>query len=225
MSEITNDLVILKKDTPFTDSLVIAQGTGITHKKLKRTIRKYKTGLEKFGRISVPHGTEIKKDGPGRPEEIYLLNEQQATFLITLLKNTEQVIEFKAKLVSEFYKMRCFLAERRTATWQETRRLGKLTRRSETDAIKQLVEYAKAQGSQHADKLYMIYSKLANKYAGITSRDETTIMQLNRLAMIEGIIANVIAAGIAAGRHYKEIYLDCKARLEMFADVAYLDVA
>ena len=225
MSEITNDLVILKKDTPFTDSLVIAQGTGITHKKLKRTIRKYKTGLEKFGRISVPCGTEIKKDGPGRPEEIYLLNEQQATFLITLLKNTEQVIEFKAKLVSEFYKMRCFLAERSTEAWQETRRIGKLTRRSETDTIKQLAEYATAQGSQHADKLYMTYSRLANKYAGITSRDETTIMQLNRLAMIEGIIANVIAAGIAAGRHYKEIYLDCKARLEMFADVAYLDVA
>ena len=43
--------------------------------------------------------------------------------------------------------------------------------------------------------------------------------------MIESIIANVIAAGIAADRRYKEIYLDCKARLTMFANVAYLDVA
>lgn len=161
----------------------------------------------------------------GQFTKVFLLNEEQATLLLTYLRNTKEIREFKKKLVSEFYKMRRFLAERSTEAWQETRRIGKLTRRSETDTIKQLVEYAKAQGSQRADKLYMTYSRLANKYAGITSRDETTIMQLNRLAMIEGIIANVIAAGIAAGRHYKEIYLDCKARLEMFADVAYLDVA
>ena len=222
MGERTNELVILKKDTPFTDSLVISKGTGILHRKLKATIRNHRKSIEKFGGLSAPYRAESTG---GRPEEIYLLNEEQATFLITLLKNTEQVVEFKAKLVSEFYKMRCFLAERSTEAWQETRRIGKLTRRSETDTIKQLAEYATAQGSKHADKLYMTYSRLANKYAGITSRDEATIMQLNRLAMIEGIIANVIAAGIAAGRHYKEIYLDCKARLEMFADVAYLDVA
>lgn len=121
--------------------------------------------------------------------------------------------------------MRCFLAERRTVTWQETRQIGKLTRRSETDTIKQLVEYAKAQGSQHVDKLYMIYSKLANKYAGITSRDLATVMQLNRLAMIEGIISNVIVAGMAASKHYKVIYQDCKTRLQMLAEVAYLEVA
>ena len=124
-----------------------------------------------------------------------------------------------------FDQMESIAREKVTISWQETRQIGKLTRRSETDTIKQLVEYAKAQGSQHADKLYMTYSRLANKYAGITSRDLATVMQLNRLAMIEGIISNVIIAGMAASNHYKVIYQDCKTRLQMFADVAYLDVA
>ncbi len=34
------------------------------------------------------------------------MNEQQATFLITLLRNNETVLDFKAELVDRFYKMR-----------------------------------------------------------------------------------------------------------------------
>lgn len=161
----------------------------------------------------------------GQFTKVFLLNEEQATLLLTYLRNTKEIREFKKKLVSEFYKMRRFLAERSTEAWQETRQISKLTRRSETDTIKQLAEYATAQGGQHTDKLYMIYSKLANKYAGITNRDLATVMQLNRLAMIEGIISNVIIAGMAASKHYKVIYQDCKARLQRLAEVAYLEVA
>lgn len=39
-----NDLVILKKDDVFTTSKFIADGTGISHKKLKLTIKKYLRG-------------------------------------------------------------------------------------------------------------------------------------------------------------------------------------
>lgn len=136
-----------------------------------------------------------------------------------------KALEWKLKYIEAFNKMESMLYERRTVTWQETRQISKLTRRSETDTIKQLVEYAKAQGSQHADKLYMICSKLVNKYAGITNRDLATVMQLNQLAMIEGIISNVIIAGMAASKHYKVIYQDCKTRLQRLAEVAYLEAA
>ena len=75
----------------------------------------------------------------------------------------------------------CFIKEKTTQTWVETRKAGKLTRRAETDTIQKLVEYAKGQGSTHAEMLYMTYSKLANKMAGIGKRDEATVMQLNNL--------------------------------------------
>ena len=215
-----NELVILKGNDVFTDSLVIAKGTGISHRKLKDAIRKYQNVIERFGNLSAPYQAESTG---GRPEEYYLLNEEQATFLITLLKNTDVVVDFKAKLVSEFYKMRRFILERQTQVWIETRKAGKLTRKAETDTIKKLVEYAKGQGSEHSDKLYMTYSKLANKMAGVQKRDEASVMQLNNLSLMENIILHVIDTGILTGKHYKEIYQDCKKRLETVKDLAYLE--
>ena len=99
-----------------------------------------------------------------------------------------------------------------------------MTRKTETDTIKKLVEYAKSQGSTHADMLYMTYSKLANKMAGIQKRDEATVMQLNNLSLMENIILHVIDMGILTGKHYKEIYKDCKKRLEAVKDLAYIGV-
>lgn len=217
-----NELVYLKKDDAFTDSLIIAKHSGVDHRKVKSLIRKYRSRLQGFGKLSSP--CEVESTG-GRKATYYELNEEQATFLITLMKNTEAVVSFKVNLVSEFYKMRKFIAEKQTAAWLETRQQGKLTRKAETDVLKQLVEYAKKQGSGHADMLYMTYSKLANKYAGVDKRDSATVMQLNNLSLMEHIILNVIQNGITAGMYYKEIYKASKARLESMKDIAFLESA
>ena len=105
----------------------------------------------------------------------------------------------------------------------ETRKAGKLTRKAETDTIQKLVEYAKEQGSSHAEKLYMTYSKLANKMAGINKRDEATVTQLNNLSLMENIILHEVDLGILKGKPYKEIYKDCRKRLEAVKDLAYLE--
>lgn len=89
-----------------------------------------------------------------------------------------------------------------TQMWIETRKAGKLTRKAETDTIQKLVEYAKGQGSSHAEMLYMTYSRLANKMAGINKRDEATVMQLNNLSLMENIILHEVDLGIMQGKHY-----------------------
>lgn len=104
--------------------------------------------------------------------------------------------------------------ERQTDAWLETRKQGKLIRKEETNIIQKLVEYAKEQGSSHADMLYMTYTKLANKMVGITSRDTATNAQLNDLSTMERLIAKVVLDGMEQGKHYKEIYKDSKERLE-----------
>lgn len=215
------ELVSIKREKAVCDSLQVAEKFGKNHKDVLRLINKLTA--QNCAILKMFFKGEYKGKNGAKYPMMYMTRDGFSLLVMGFTGN--KALEWKLKYIEAFNKMEAMLQERSTATWHETRRIGKLTRRSETDTIKQLVEYAEAQGSQHADKLYMTYSRLANKYAGITSRDEATIMQLNRLAMIEGIIANVIAAGIAAGRHYKEIYLNCKARLEMFADVAYLDVA
>lgn len=213
------NLVELKGENLFTNSLIIAEGTNVKHKNTKELISKYENDLKAFGTLSVLNGESTG----GRPEEIYRLNEEQATFLVTLLRNTKVVVAFKKELVRQFYAMRRLLMERQTQVWQETRYQGKLTRKAETDVIKQLVDYAKKQGSQNADKLYMTYSKLANKIAGIDSRDAADVMQLNNLSVIENIILHCVQLGILEDKHYKQIYQDCKQRLISYQEIAFLN--
>lgn len=217
-----NDLVYLRKDDVFTDSQVIAEQTGNQHHAVTQLIRTHKHRLERFGELRFSH-LKCRNPKGGRPSKVYELNEQQATLLITFMDNTEQVADFKTELVGQFYKMRQFILERQTIDWQESRRAGKLTRKAETDTIKRLVEYAKEQGSEHSEMLYMTYSKLANKMAGVKSRDEATIRQLNDLTLMENVILHIIDMGIIANKHYKEIYKDCKTRLVTIKDLAFLE--
>lgn len=114
------------------------------------------------------------------------------------------------------------IAERDTSQWLEQRKQGKLVRDKETGVIKQLIKYAEKQGSTHADMLYMVYSKLANKMTGISERDLATFQQLNELSFIENIILEQICVGMKKNLHYKKIYQECKIRLEAFKDIACL---
>lgn len=219
LSPVQTNLVELKGNDIFTTSLIISEGTGVQHINVKELIKDYQNDIQDFGTLSVLN----RESTGGRPEKYYQLNEEQATFLITLLRNTKIVVAFKKELVRQFYAMRRILLERQTQTWQETRYQGKLTRKAETDVIKQLVEYAKDQGSQNADKLYLTYTKLANKMAGISSRDTANTMELNNLNVIENIILHCIQLGILEDKHYKQIYQDCKQRLVDYQKIAFLE--
>jgi phage regulator Rha-like protein len=215
-----NELVVLKGNDVFTDTIKIAHGTENQHPSVIKLVKNYRNTLERWGVVRFSDLKSINPKG-GRPTKIAHLNEQQALFLVTLLDNNDIVVKFKAELVDQFCKMRKLLAERQTEAWLETRKAGKLTRRSETDVIKQLIEYAKSQGSTHADMLYVTYSKLANKIAGVSKRDLANIKQLNILDEIESMIFHVIELGMASGKHYKEIYQDCKRRLDWWQDCTF----
>ena len=120
---------------------------------------------------------------------------------------------FTAQYVKAFHAMRDFIRERQSPIWQDTRALGKEIRRMETDAIKALVDYATAQGSQHAARYYQSISSLANRTAGIIERDKAHTVELSALLMVEKIIAQEIRTGIEAGRPYKNIYQSIKERM------------
>lgn len=81
-------------------------------------------------------------------------------------------------------------------------------------AIKEFVEYARAQGSIHADHYYSNCTRLAYKIVGITDKGTAAGSQLDDLSLVEHLIAHTLRTGMAAGRGYKDIYLDCKHRLE-----------
>lgn len=215
-----NELVYIRKNDVFTDTLVIAEGTGNEHRAVAVLIKRYKKQFAEIGKICFKHLKCRKYQG--RPMKVYQLNEPQASFLITLLKNSEAVVAFKLELVKQFYAMRKLLLEKQTQRWQETRKIGKMIRSIEADYIKALAAYAEAQGSKNPRMLYMAYTKLANSVAGVEDRERANTLQLNNLLLAERVIDDSIAAGMREGKHYKDIYAECKARLAQFREIARL---
>lgn len=93
------NLVHVHHNKPFTDSLVIAEGVGLRHKKVIELIRKHEASFLEFGTLP------FQRAKSGGLETVFAeLNEDQATFLITLFRNNETVIKFKITLVKEFRK-------------------------------------------------------------------------------------------------------------------------
>lgn len=59
-----------------------------------------------------------------------------------------------------------------------------------------------------------IKSRLAYKSVGITDKTTAAGSQLDDLALVEHLITHTLRTGMAAGNNYKDIYQDCKNRLE-----------
>ena len=215
------EVVYLKRNEAYTNSLMIAEGTENQHRTVQRLIQKYESDFAEFGQVRFEMRA-VKYARGTNQQKVYLLNEEQATLLLTYMKNTDKIRQFKKRLVAEFYAMRLFILERNTDEWLESRKSGKTARRNETDEIKHFVEYAKLGGSNNAEWYYRSFSDLANKSVGITDRNSATIYQLNQLTMVENIILNQIRAGIEAEMYYKDIYKQCKAQVELFKNVAYI---
>ncbi|WP_418269372.1 Rha family transcriptional regulator [Hominenteromicrobium sp.] len=137
---------------PYTTDKIIAESAQVKRKVVSDLIRRYKTDLESFGVLRFKNAKPTPGSDGGRPEKLYHLNEQQATLLITYLRNTEPVKAFKKALVKEFYAMRAELTKRR-----ELRAEGKPQRRSLTDMIRDNPE------ANRWD--YKLYTDLAYKAA------------------------------------------------------------
>ena len=85
---------------------------------------------------------------------------------------------------------------------------GKMIRKVETDAIKEFIEYAKSNGSHSSERYYTIITKATNSILGISAgeRDSLTATKLERLAMVERVIASALTQGIEKQMNYKDIY-------------------
>lgn len=215
------ELVYLKNDEAVCDSLQVAEKFHKNHQHVLESIDKLT--VENSTVAEMFHKGTYKADNGHIYRKMYM--NRDGFSLLAMGFTGKKALEWKLQYIKAFNQMEFFIKEKTTQTWIETRQAGKLTRKAETDTIKKLVEYAKSQGSTHADMLYMTYSKLANKMAGVSDRENATVVQLNNLSLIEHIILNCIQSGMLMDKHYKEIYQDCKRRIIEFKDVAYLESA
>jgi len=104
------------KNEPYTTSKIIADCGGQEHESVIRLINSYQKEIRELGKLPSlkEEYSDLKseKSKRGRPSKVFCLNEEQATFLITLMRNTPQVVLFKKNLVKQFYSIRQELQRR-----------------------------------------------------------------------------------------------------------------
>lgn len=203
-------ICISPENIPVIDSRLMSQRLDVRHRDIMRDILdKYSDDFLEFGGfarlLAKPKG-----DQGGRPQAYYLLNEDQCYLLLTYIKNTPKARKLKKELVKSFKE-----ARRQLAIKDQARIEGKKIRHQETDSIKQLVEYAKGQGSKSAEMYYANVTKMTNKALNISPgwREKLPAHALKQLSVAETIVDLAIRDGIRAGLGYKDIYKLAKQRV------------
>lgn len=197
----------------------LAEGVGVQHKATFTLIKKHKKRLESFGSLEF----KIPARSKTGQEKHAFLNEDQAIFLITLSRNTEQVVEFKHALVTAFSKLRrkqaLIDANHAKAEWQQNRMLGKLKRKGLFDTILTFTQYAEAQNSRRSKMYFMAISKCVNAAISQDGRDNLSEHMLAYTATAERMAEGVLRAGMSRGIHYKKIYQNLKKEMDIFGEL------
>ena len=181
------------KKEPYTTSEIIAECAEVTHHTIQELLRKHKADFESYGIIAFKMR---KLDGRGRPMKIYRLNEQQATLLLTYLKNTEPVRAFKKALVKAFFEMRDELTQ-----FKLQRALEKPKRKTLHDSIESWREAPKHPHSTITNLLLKGTSGMNKKQlmaarGGLTGIDSLTSTELVRYQALEDMAIAMINLGM-----------------------------
>lgn len=101
---IEGEIVTLNEGVPVTTTLAIAKGMGYDHASVIKLTRTYVEQLQKFNpvRFEIRPGKPLPQGGFGASTEYALLNQPQSALLISLMRNNEQVVDFKVRLIQAF---------------------------------------------------------------------------------------------------------------------------
>ena len=186
------------KKEPYTTSEIIAECAEVQHHTITRLIRENKTDFEALGIL----GFKIHiLDKRGQPKKIYILNEQQATLLITYLRNTKPVKEFKKNLVKAFFEMREELSKFRLL-----RELEKPKRKTLHDSIETWEQAPKHAHSTMNNLLLkavtdMNAKQLVKNRKGFNGIDSLTSEELEQYQALE----DMVIAMIELNMNYQDI--------------------
>lgn len=185
------------KKEPYTLSSIVAGCTGLQHHTITKTIRKHQARFEQFGKV----GFKIQAMESGQSTKDYILNEQQATLLVTFLKNTEQVANFKTNLVKAFFEMREELSK-----FRMQRALEKPKRKTLHDSI---VSWEQAPKHAHSTMNNLLLKAVTDRNAkqlreergGYNGIDSLTSEELEQYQAFEDMVIAMISLNMS----YQEI--------------------
>ena len=104
-----SDLVIIEENKACTTSLAMANGLDVQHASVLKLIKRYKSDFECTNLVRFEIQARPEGQHGGGVSEIAILDEYQATLLLTYMRNTVKVRLFKQQLVQAFFKARDLL--------------------------------------------------------------------------------------------------------------------
>jgi phage regulator Rha-like protein len=187
--------LVATKTEPRIDSRVLADQLGNTHRATIALVDRYLEHFHGFGQLTFKKAVGERDQGGGNALRFALLNEDQAMFLLSLSRNTDRVVELKARLVT------AFATARRTAQQRQTEYLPEYHRIHEHII-------ALANGSENERFAHMNFNKLVNKVAGIDTGQRSTVP----MAMLTAV-QHVASLAMAGAADHTEGYARAKAAL------------
>lgn len=197
-----NEIVEIHDHEPFTNTLIISEGVGLGHASVIKLVRKYKTDFEEFGPLGFQIHVAKRKQGGGTALEYAELNEDQATFLMTLFRNSQTVLQFKLRLVKAFRKalkeLERLNKQSNNQNWKFIRDDTKLGFKWMTENLKEVRE---AEGKEtkpyhYQNEVRMINAVLSNRFAGL-DRNALSAEDLRIMGELQRYNARLIAQNLS----------------------------
>lgn len=225
-----DELVDLINGIPMTTSAIVCDKFDIAHSEI---LRKLETLMVE---ISIVRFNQMYKETTrhvrGRDFKMYSMTRDGYMFLVMNI-STKRAHQQKLDFIDAFNGMEKMLLTKirngEDTQWLEERKQARLSRREETDTIKDFVAYATDQGSKSAKMYYKHYTNATYKALGMIQhgkpavRDTLDLMQLSQLVIAEVLAKNAIQRYMDDDEHYKTIYTLVKQDLEAFAKSTLLN--
>ena len=107
---------------PRADSTQIAERLGINHRATIQLVRRYLPKFMELGRVPFEMRPFATRGGQ-QTREVAMLNEDQCYFLLSLSRNTDQVVKLKVSLVQAFGEARRTGIAKSLTAWQQLQAL------------------------------------------------------------------------------------------------------
>ena len=155
----------------------------------------------------------------GQYREAWFVNED-GLYELLMLNKTEQGKKFKKEVKKMLKHLRedgSYIVHKKDDNWNKIRFDSKEARKAFSDILKEFIEYAKGQGSQHSDRYYGIFTRLINEKLSIPNylnRDDFPSELLDMVNHYEYFLGRCILTQMKAQRPYKEVYQACKQLIQ-----------
>lgn len=206
-------LVETKGQQIWTTSLIVAEGCELEHKQAIANVRKYQSDFEELGPLAFETRPRLEGKHGGGDVEYAILNEDHATYLITLFRNTPIVRRFKLALVKEFRRvineLERIRQQQQEPIWQQQRLESRVEFRLMNATLQMVREHLGKETKSHhySNEARLINFALTGEFRPI-DRDNATAEDLALLAKLE--LKNTLLMGLG------QPYADRKASLQQY---------